>query len=158
MTNDPTTTATTGTPLVAWRDAAPWPGSVARDLGTITVPIDQAAPALAAHFTAMAWAHLEEYGHRMTHWREHCDDCANIRQPNAGQHLRDLIRDYLEPGIAAFVAAAALRGMSAEKIVRLVEDAQTMHELTWDWLPAGVDCDAIAPASSPIPADEPTEA
>lgn len=153
MTNDPTTTATTDTPLVAWRDAAPWPGSVARDLGTITVPIDQAAPALAAHFTAMAWAHLEEYGNRMTHWREHCDDCANIRQPDAGQHLRDLIRDHFEPGVAAFAAAAALHGRTAEQIVTAAEDGQVMHELLADWLPAHIDVATLAAASAPIPAD-----
>jgi hypothetical protein len=147
------TDTSTDTPPIAWRDAAPWPGSETRDMGTTTLPPEQARTALAAHFAAMAWAHLEEYGTRMTRWRDHCDACAATRQPAAGQHLRDLIRDYLEPGIAAFAAAAALHGRTAEQIIAAAENAQTMHELVWDWLPRSVDADAIALASAPIPAD-----
>ena len=138
---------------VAWRDAAPWPGSPERDMGESTLGPEGTCKALSEHFAAMAHAHLEEYGVRLVGWSRHCDDCATATQPHAGEYLRGLIRDHLEPGIAAFTAAALLNGFDAERVVRAVENAQLMHELTWGWLPAGVDPEHIAPASEPIPAD-----
>lgn len=139
--------------LVAWRDVAPWPGSPERDMGESTLGPEGTRTALAAHFAAMSHAHLEEYGSLLVGRRRHCEDCANNVQPHIGEYLRGLIRDYLEPGIAAFAAAALLNGLDAERIVQAVEDGQIMHELTWDWLPTDTDVRSIAPASTPIPAD-----
>jgi hypothetical protein len=135
---------------IAWRDAAPWPGSPERDMGESTLGPDGTRVALRAHFGAMAWAHLTEYGERLRNWTKHCDDCAGAFQPHAGEYLRGLVRDLLEPGIAAFSAAALLSGWDAERVVRVVEDAQAMDECLSYWAP--IDPDLIAPASDPIPA------
>lgn len=139
----------------AWRDAAPWPGSPERDMGQCALGPEGTTKALRVHFAAMAYAHLNEYGARIVNRELHCADCETRTQPHAGQYLRDLIRDHYEPAVAAFAAAAALSGWSAERIVRIVEDAASMHEWICEWLPETVALDDIAPASTPIPAAAP---
>ena len=105
-------TSPTPGPCVYWRVAVP-PGSNGTELTNAR---------LAGHFAAMAHAHLTAYGDAITHG------------PQTKGALRAAVSDHFDPGLAAFAAAAALRGWEPSRILEAVEDGQTMHECTWEWV------------------------
>lgn len=80
---------------------------------------------VANYWTAMAHAYLEKYGEHLL--------APGSRDASGEQH-RQWVAHYFYPAVAAFTAAATLRGWSTRSIKNAVEDGQTMAEFLFQWL------------------------